>query len=71
MPEGEGARLSTLLEELRAEFPRFRVIEKNDSRFQRLIHYALVAVTFGQMREYLDGYHTYRLKRLTTTNSPP
>jgi hypothetical protein len=43
---------------LRDEFPRFRVIAKRDSRLQRAIHRALVIVTFGKMRGYLDDYVT-------------
>src|SRR4029453_1344180 len=44
--------------EIAAEFPRFAVVAKPDSRMQRVIHRALVLVSFGQMRDYLDGYHT-------------
>ena len=51
-------RYEALLEDIRREFPRFRLILKSESRFQRAIHYALMAVTFGGMRRYLDGYHT-------------
>lgn len=68
MPEGDGDRLATLLEEMRAEFPRFRVICKDESRFQRAIHYALMVVTFGRMREYLDGYHTTIGQRIYVTS---
>src|SRR5262245_49463510 len=43
---------------LRGEFPRFRVVKKHESRFQRAIHYGLVAVTLGGMRRYLDSFQT-------------
>lgn len=47
-----------LIADIQREFPSFRVVRKDQSRFQRAIHYALVAITFGQMRSYLDGYQT-------------
>jgi hypothetical protein len=46
------------LAELARELPGFRVVRKDRSRLQRAIHYTLVAVTFGGMRAYLDGYQT-------------
>jgi hypothetical protein len=52
------SRYDQLLEDLRAEFPRFRLVRKDQSRFQRAIHYTLVAVTFGGMRRYLDTFQT-------------
>ncbi len=52
------SRYEDLLVELRREFPRFRVIAKSSSRFQRAIHRALTIVTFGGMRGYLDDYVT-------------
>ncbi|HET6612521.1 MAG TPA: hypothetical protein VFG83_11045 [Kofleriaceae bacterium] len=58
MEAGGAARLFALTEEIRAEFPRFRIVRKADSPFQRLIHRALWAVTLGGMRSYLDGYVT-------------
>ena len=51
-------RYQQLLEELRAEFPRMRIVKKPDSALHKLIHHALVVVTFGGMRSYLDGYQT-------------
>jgi hypothetical protein len=52
------SRYDKLVEDLREEFPRFRIIRKDQSRFQRAIHYALVAITFGGMRRYLDTFQT-------------
>ena len=63
--------LERLLVEIEAEFPRFRIIQKSDSWFQRLIHQALVVVTFGQMREYLDCYHTTLGQRIYVTPAWP
>jgi hypothetical protein len=51
-------RYEALLEEIRREFPGFRVIRKDASRLQRAIHGALRLVTAGQMKSYLDGYQT-------------
>jgi hypothetical protein len=47
-----------LIDELRAEFPRMRIVKKPDSLLHRVIHYALIGVTFGGMRSYLDSYQT-------------
>jgi hypothetical protein len=52
------SRYDALCAELRAEFPRFRVVKKSDSRFHRAIHWSLVVLTFGGMRAYLTDYVT-------------
>jgi len=51
-------RYGALLEEIRVEFPRFRVVRKDRARSQRAIHWALVALTAGRMRGYLTDYQT-------------
>jgi hypothetical protein len=51
-------RLASLMAEIEAEFPGFRVVHKPLARSQRALHRLLVAVTLGQNRAYLDGYHT-------------
>ena len=51
-------RYETLLVALRAEFPRFRIIRKDRSILHRTIHYALIGLTFGRMRSYLDSFQT-------------
>jgi hypothetical protein len=61
-------RYQHLLADIRAEFPRFRIIKKSESRFQRLIHRALVLVTAGQMRSYLSGYQTTMGSRVYVTD---
>ena len=35
-----------------------RIVKKCDSLLHRVIHYALIGVTFGGMRSYLDSYQT-------------
>jgi hypothetical protein len=52
------SRYDTLVEALRAEIPGFRVVRKDQSAFHRAIHYALIGVTFGRMRSYLDSFQT-------------
>jgi hypothetical protein len=47
-----------LLEDIRQEFPGFRVVRKSESWSQRAIHKLLVVVTFGAMTAYLDSYQT-------------
>lgn len=63
----ERDRLETLLDEIRAEFPRVRIIPKPESRFQRVIDRVLKVVSFGQIKDYLDGYHTTVGQRIYVT----
>jgi len=51
-------RYDALVDALRAEFPRFRIIRKDRSPLHQAIHYALVGLTFGRMRTYLDSFQT-------------
>ncbi len=51
-------RYDSLVEALRAEFPRFRIVRKDRSPLHRAIHYALIGLTFGRMRSYLDSFQT-------------
>jgi hypothetical protein len=51
-------RLDALLAEIKDEFPRFRLVRKDESAMQRALHYALMVVTAGGMRSYLTGYQT-------------
>jgi hypothetical protein len=52
------ARYEALVERIRAEFPGVRIVRKDRSPLSRAIHVALVAVTLGRMRRFLDGYQT-------------
>ena len=52
------SRYDAYVEALRVEIPGFRIVRKDQSRLHRAIHYTLIAVTFGQMRSYLDSYQT-------------
>jgi hypothetical protein len=51
-------RTPALLEEIRAEFPSFRIAKKRQSVLQRAIHVALAVLTLGGQRAYLTRYHT-------------
>jgi len=62
------ARYEALLADMRAEFPRFRVIKKSESILHRGIHYVLVAVTLGGMRSYLSSYQTTIGQRVYVTD---
>jgi hypothetical protein len=44
--------------ELSREFPRFRVVYKRESPISHVLHWALVCVTCGGQREFLNGYYT-------------
>lgn len=47
-----------LLRELLDEFPRFRIVEKRNSRLSLVIHQLLRVLTFGGQTEYLTKYYT-------------
>lgn len=51
-------RSDALIEEIRREFPSFRLVPKAERRLQRAIDLALKIVTAGAQREYLTRYHT-------------
>jgi len=51
-------RYAALVDALRTEIPGFRIVRKDRSPLHRAIHRALIVVTFGQMRSYLDSYQT-------------
>ena len=51
-------RYERLVADLRAEIPGFRVVRKDRSPLHKAIHHALVIVTLGRMRDYLDSYQT-------------
>ncbi len=51
-------RYRALLDDIRREFPRFRMVRKHESGWQRAIHVGLVAITAGRMRAYLTRYQT-------------
>lgn len=46
------------LTDLKREFPKFRIVEKEADRLSQCIDIALKIVTLGQQRFYLDGYYT-------------
>lgn len=46
------------LAELAAEFPKFRVVYKRTSWVSHALHVALIIVTCGGQRRFLDGYYT-------------
>lgn len=51
-------RYDALVDALRVEIPGFRIVRKDQSAFHRAIHVALIGVTFGRMRSYLDSFQT-------------
>ena len=50
--------LDGFLAELRAEFPRFRLVPKSEDVLSRVIDAALRALTLGRQRHYMTRYHT-------------
>jgi hypothetical protein len=47
-----------LIREIIEEFPSFRIVSKEQSRFSRLIDIALRVITLGGQNQYLTHYHT-------------
>lgn len=52
------SRYEALLRALQDEIPGFRVVPKDRAWMHRAIHRALVVLTAGRMRSYLDDYQT-------------
>jgi hypothetical protein len=51
-------RTERFIDEIRREFPSFRIRKKRESLLQRAIHVALAVITLGGQRVYLTRYHT-------------
>lgn len=51
-------RYQRLVASLREELPGFRIVRKDQTSLHKAIHYILIAVTFGNMRSYLDSFQT-------------
>jgi hypothetical protein len=51
-------RYDQLVLALRQEFPRFQIVRKDRSVLHKAIHVALIGLTFGRMRNYLDTFQT-------------
>jgi hypothetical protein len=51
-------RYGALVEALRVEIPGFRIVRKDRSPLHKAIHYALIGLTVGRMRSYLDSFQT-------------
>jgi hypothetical protein len=54
----EVSALDAFVQEIRSEFPQFRIVDKSGDRLSRLIDRALRVLTLGRMRDYLTHYHT-------------
>lgn len=52
------AALDAFLDEMREEFPRFRVVDKRESPLSRSIDVALRVVTLGGQRSFMTRYYT-------------
>jgi hypothetical protein len=47
-----------LIDEIRSEFPRFRIVQKSESRLSRAIDIVLKIVTLWGQRDFMSRYHT-------------
>jgi len=52
------SRTDRFLDEIKVEFPAFRIRKKRESFLQKAIHLLLAIITFGGQRVYLTRYHT-------------
>jgi len=50
--------LDAFIAEMKAEFPRFRIVKKSESSLSRAIDVALKILTVGQMDSYMTVFHT-------------
>jgi hypothetical protein len=57
-------RHERLLDDLRREFPTFRVVAKRGNLLQRTIALLLAVITLGGQRRYLTHYHTVLFGKL-------
>ncbi|HEV8244668.1 MAG TPA: hypothetical protein VGP93_02830, partial [Polyangiaceae bacterium] len=57
------------IQEIRQEFPAFRLVAKRQDRLSLLIHRTLLVVTLGGQRGYLSHYHTVLGYTLYTPDS--
>ena len=58
MSDDRRAVLERLLAEMKAEFPSFRIVKKEHSRFAKAMDVALKIVTLGGQREFMTRYYT-------------
>jgi hypothetical protein len=58
MHERDRGVLDQLLREITEEFPRFRIVKKDESRFAKAIDVALKVLTLGGQREFMTRYFT-------------
>ena len=58
VPDDPMSRTDRFLDEIRVEFPSFRIRKKRESLLQRAIHVVLALLTLGGQRVYLTRYHT-------------
>lgn len=57
-PPSSYPRSQALIDEIKAEFPAFRIVPKQGDRLSRAIDVLLRLVTLGRQRSYLTHYHT-------------
>jgi len=55
---GDFPKSDALIEEIRAEFPAFRIVAKAESALSKAIDLALRVLTLNAQREFMTRYHT-------------
>jgi len=68
-PSLDAADAERFLAELAVEFPKFRIVYKRTSPLSQALHVALLVVTLGGQRHFLDGYYTVIGDTLYVPNS--
>lgn len=51
-------RTETLLEEIRQEFPKFRLVAKSNNAFCELLDWCIRVITMNRQRGFLEDYYT-------------
>lgn len=50
--------MQKLIDDIKREFPKFKLVNKADSRFMKLIDLFLLVITFGKMRNFMRTFTT-------------
>ena len=54
----DNTHLAALSDEVRKEFPSFNLVKKSDSKLMAAISAFLKAITFGQMKAFMEDFVT-------------
>ncbi len=58
-----------LLEEIRLEFPDFKIIQKSESKLMKVLNFLLLVISFGQTKEFMTRFTTTLGTKVYVTDS--